>query len=124
MLFGFDLMGLLNAWSSKHVCRLFLSTLNRKATIRQPHGNTRRWIYRISQSLIYTRLKRKVLETKLQPTKLLRTNQVLMRFHWLLAFISCLAIEFIKGGKFLKKLGCCVGGRVQGNLILSTESIA
>ena len=29
-----------------------------------------------------------------------------------------------KGGKFLKKLWCCVGGRVkQGNLVLSTELI-
>ena len=28
------------------------------------------------------------------------------------------------GGKFLKKLWCCVGGRVkQGNLVLSTELI-
>ena len=27
----------------------------------------------------------------------------------------------VKGGKFLKKLWCCVGGSIQDNLVLSTE---
>ena len=34
------------------------------------------------------------------------------------------SINFNKGGKFLKKLWCCVGGKVlQGNLALSTDLI-
>ena len=32
--------------------------------------------------------------------------------------------EISKGGKFLKKMWCCVGGsKLQGNLVLSTELI-
>ena len=66
MLFVFDIMGLLSVPSSNRVCRLLSLTKNRKATIRQPHRNTRRRIYRIFQSLINTHFKSKVLKRKLQ----------------------------------------------------------
>ena len=43
--------------------------------------------------------------------------------HWVL-FSSSYFGEVNKGGKFLKKLWCCVDGRVkQGNLVLSTTLI-
>ena len=45
-------------------------------------------------------------------------------YIWTLNRLILRILQSKKGGKFLKKLWCCVGGRVeQGNSVLSTDLI-